>query len=137
MQPTSNAKLTLIPTKVKHIKSVRLDLTGVQKPKFIGHYDEKNKIFRTKRNDFQVHRLTHSLAFNYDLVHKLDIEIFQVEFRGNFLYIAKEYLLKIGTAMHFQKGGAELQMFAPIEQFSKSIKEAKDKLDNQFEMFSK
>jgi len=125
----------LEPTKVNYIKSVRLELPNSQKPKFIGHLNEREKIFRTKRNDYQIYRKTQSIAFNLDLVNQFDIEVFQVEYNGQFLYIAKEHLLNVGQVFHFQKGGAETQLFAQIKEFSGSIKEAKNKLENQLEMF--
>jgi hypothetical protein len=126
----------MIETKIPYIKTVKLELGCSLKPKFIGHYNQREKIFRTKRNDSQIHHKSNSIAFNHSLVNRFDIEIFQVEYNGEFLYITKEYLLKVGKVYEFRRGNAELQIFIPIKEFSHSIREAKDKNEIQLMMFA-
>jgi hypothetical protein len=131
-----NNSITLIPTKVPYIKTVKLELGCSMKPKFIGHINERVKIFRTKRNDSQIHHKTNSIAFNHSLVHQYDIDIFQVEYNGKFLYITTEYLLKVGKEFQYAQGKTELQIFCPLREFSSSIEGAKGKNDTQFSLFS-
>jgi hypothetical protein len=123
-------------TKIPFIKAIRLELENSFKPKFIGHYNFNDKSFRTKRNDSQIYHKTNSIAFNYHLVNNLDIEFFRVEYNGKFLFISKEYLLKVGKVYEFKHGGAELQIFTPIKEFSNTLYQAKTKGNKQLGLFS-
>lgn len=123
-------------TKVPFIKAIKL--SDGFKIKFAGYYNEREKIFRTKRNDSLIHHNSNSIAFNYEIVNKFDIKLFLVEYAGKFLFITKEYLMKIGKLHQYKTKGYELQVFAEISEFSESEKEAKNKFipDTQLALFS-
>jgi len=132
MQSKDTNSIELIPTKVPFIKSVKLE-TGFN-PKFLGHYNQREKLFLCKRSYSQIHHKSNSIAFNYDFINEFDICMIPVELNAEFLFTRKEHLLKVGEIFQFKN--YELQIFEPIIEFSKSISEAKAKNNIQLNFFS-
>lgn len=120
----STGRINLCQTKIPLTYKVQLYLSGNITPKIIGMFEADKKIFRTTRTEKHLHRKTNSLAFNYEFIKRNEIEMIEVDYRGENLFITKYHLLKVGTPHQFKVSGNELQIFVQLHQFSKTPKQA-------------
>lgn len=120
----------------QHVKNVALYLNGSIRPKIIGSLDILTKTFSTKRSRAKhVHRNTNSLAFNYQLLNLPEVQFIEVNLDGEKLFISKAEALKVGKNYRFGKAGYELQLFVPLDKFSKSMNSAKLKVAEPLTLF--
>ncbi|MFC2103529.1 hypothetical protein ACFLSS_03770 [Bacteroidota bacterium] len=99
---------------------VELYLYFNEKPKILGKYYSKDKIFETNRNDNHILDRIDAFGFNYKFINENDIQYIIVNYKRKKIFTTKEYLTKHGKVGQFKN--VDKQIFLPVEDF-KSYKQ--------------
>ena len=117
MQTQSMQKISLLPTKSRHIFRVGLRLDF--QTRYIGKLDKAGEgtFVSGKRTEKHLFRKFNALGVNLELLQCIDFRWIVVPYCGNQLWTSRLYLLERGKVYSFGRKGFEPQCFLPLPEW--------------------